>query len=141
MPLGAFIADRELMRKLAENPALGHITTFGGHPVCCAAGMAAMKVLLKDDLSRQVAKKEQLFRSLLIHSRIRDFRSVGLLMALEFDSFETNKRIIDCCIQKGVLLDWFLFAPHCMRIAPPLIISEDEIEKACQIILQAMEND
>jgi acetylornithine/N-succinyldiaminopimelate aminotransferase len=139
MPLGAFIADRELMRKIAENPALGHITTFGGHPVCCAAGMAAMKILLREDLILQIHKKEQLFRSLLVHSRIKEFRSAGLLMALEFESFELNKKIIDRCIQKGFLLDWFLFAPHCLRIAPPLIISEEQIRECCAGILAACE--
>jgi acetylornithine/N-succinyldiaminopimelate aminotransferase len=138
MPLGAFIADRELMRKLSENPALGHITTFGGHPVCCAAGMAAMKVLLREDLIRQVLKKEELFRTLLVHPRIREVRSRGLLMAIEFDSFETNKKIIDRCIQKGVLLDWFLFAPQCMRIAPPLVIAEEQIREVSAIIIESI---
>lgn len=139
MPLGAFIADKELMWKLTENPVLGHITTFGGHPVCCAAGMEAMNVLLEEKLVEQVFEKEILFRSFLHHPKIIAMRSRGLLMAVEFDSFETNKQIIDACIAKGVLTDWFLFAPHCMRLAPPLTISEDEIKQACSVILSCLD--
>lgn len=138
MPLGAFIADRKWMWKLTENPVLGHITTFGGHPVCCAAGMAAMIALLDEKLVDTVAEKEQMFLSLLHHPKIKAIRSVGLMMAIEFDSFETNKKIIDGCIENGVLTDWFLFAPGCMRIVPPLTISNEEIEKACKIILSVM---
>jgi acetylornithine/succinyldiaminopimelate/putrescine aminotransferase len=138
MPLGAFIASGTLMRNLTDRPVLGHITTFGGHPVSCAAGMAAMKVLLEENLIEEVKQKEQLFRSLLVHPKIKELRSRGLLIAIEFDSFETNKKIIDHCIAQGVLTDWFLFAPQCMRIAPPLIITEQEIEKACGVILQAL---
>jgi acetylornithine/N-succinyldiaminopimelate aminotransferase len=148
MPLGAFIANRELMQTLTDNPVLGHITTFGGHPVCCAAGMAAMKVLLggRNSVSSQqrkgvslspVAEKEKLFRSLLIHPKIKAIRSFGLWLAVEFDSFETNKKVIDYCIEQGVLIDWFLFATSCLRISPSLIISEEQIKKACKIILQA----
>ncbi|HEV3251719.1 MAG TPA: aspartate aminotransferase family protein [Puia sp.] len=138
MPLGAFIADRNLMWNLANNPALGHITTFGGHPVCCAGGMAAMKVLLEENWIAEVPAKEQLFRSLLIHPGIKAIRSRGLLMAIEFESFESNKKIIDACIRKGLLTDWFLFAPQCMRIVPPLMITENQIEKACEIILECI---
>lgn len=138
MPLGAFIADKELMWKLTENPVLGHITTFGGHPVSCAAGMAAMKVLLEEKLVDTVFEKEILFRTLLHHPKIIAVRSRGLMIAIEFDSFETNKKIIDACIAKGVLTDWFLFAPKCMRIAPPLTITEDEIRQACAVIIACM---
>ncbi len=138
MPLGAFIAGRELMGKLAVDPVLGHITTFGGHPVCCAAGLAAMKTLLRKDLPARVAKKEKLFRQLLQHPRIVALRSAGLLIAVEFDMPATAKKIIDHCIAHGVLTDWFLFAPHCMRIAPPLTISAREIRKACAVIQAAM---
>jgi acetylornithine/N-succinyldiaminopimelate aminotransferase len=138
MPLGAFVADRTLMQSLTADPVLGHITTFGGHPVSCAAGMAAMKVLLKEKLVAKVAEKEVLFRQLLQHPAIREVRSRGLLMAIEFDSFETNKKIIDECLKMGVLTDWFLFAPNCLRIAPPLTISRREIKKACSILLKAL---
>lgn len=136
LPLGAFVSDQKLMNQLTDNPVLGHITTFGGHPLSCAAGLAAMKVLLKNDF--EVRKKEKLFLSLLQHPKIQTVRSFGLWMAVEFDSFETCKKIIDNCIEHGVLTDWFLFASSCLRISPPLIISEEEIEKACTFILQAI---
>ena len=134
MPLGAFIAAKELMRTLTENPVLGHITTFGGHPVCCAAGMAAFKVLLDEKLIESVNEKEDMFRSLLVHPKIKAVRSFGLWMAVEFDSFETNKKIIDACIDAGVMTDWFLFASNCLRISPPLNISDEQISKVCEII-------
>lgn len=140
MPLGAFVADRKIMGSLTDNPVLGHITTFGGHPVCCAAGLAAMKALLEEKMIDGVREKARLFTELLRHPRIKTIRSAGLLMAVEFDSFETNKKIIDACLAAGkaVLTDWFLFAPQCLRLAPPLTISEKEIKKACKIILQAI---
>ena len=137
MPLGAFIADRNLMNHLTENPVLGHITTFGGHPVCCAAGMAAFKILLENDFA--VRKKEQQFKFLLQHAGIKFIRSCGLWMALEFDSVETCKKIVDRCIEHGVITDWFLFAPNCMRISPPLTISEKQINHACELILKTLD--
>lgn len=139
MPLGAFIADRRLMSALTENPVLGHITTFGGHPVCCAAGLAAFKLLRDEGMIDEIKRKEELFRSLLVHKKIRHIRSFGLWLAIEFDSFETNKKIIDQCIANGVLTDWFLFASNCLRISPPLIISEEQINKACAILLKAID--
>lgn len=139
MPLGAFVADKKLMWKLTENPVLGHITTFGGHPVCCAAGMAAMNVLLEEELVKGVADKEILFRSLLHHPKIEAVRSRGLMMALVFDSFETNKNLIDACIANGVITDWFLFASNCLRIVPPLTITDEEIRKVCTVILSCLD--
>ena len=138
MPLGAFIADRAIMHELTDQPVLGHITTFGGHPVSCAAGLAALRVIQDEKLIDQVEAKGQLFEKLLVHPEIKSIRRKGLMMALEFDSYEQNKRIIDHCIEKGVLTDWFLFAPQCMRIGPPLIITEGEIKEACKIILAAI---
>jgi len=135
MPLGAFVADIKLMTTLTSNPVLGHITTFGGHPVSCAAGMAALKVLLQNKWIEEVKAKEQLFLSLLQHEKINSVRSAGLWLSLEFDSFETCKSIIDRCIENGIVSDWFLFAPNCMRIAPPLIITQEEIEEICRKIL------
>jgi len=132
MPLGAFIADKNLMHYLTDNPVLGHITTFGGHPVCCAAGMAAFKILLENDFG--VSKKEQLFKLLLQNAKIKSIRSFGLWLAIEFDSFEICKEVIDTCIQDGIITDWFLFASNCLRISPPLIISDEQIEKACDTI-------
>ena len=138
MPMGAFIADQSLMGLLTDSPVLGHITTFGGHPVCCAAGMASMQLLLQNDWIREVERKELLFRQLLAHPAIRAVRSCGLLIAVEFESFDRNKRVIDACIGKGALTDWFLFAPECLRIAPPLTITDEQILSACNIILTAI---
>ncbi len=139
MPMGAFIAGHELMDTLMYNPVLGHITTFGGHPVCCAAGLAAFNFLQKEQLAEQVKAKEKLFRKHLVHPAIRTISSCGLLMALHFDSYEINKKIIDTCIQHGVFTDWFLFASNALRIAPPLIITEAEIIEACTIILKSID--
>jgi acetylornithine/succinyldiaminopimelate/putrescine aminotransferase len=139
MPLGAFVADRKLMSALSENPVLGHITTFGGHPVCCAAGLAAMQTLIDERMIDEVQSKQALFTSLLVHKKIKSVRSFGLWLAVEFDSFETNKKIIDACIAAGVLTDWFLFAPNCLRISPPLIISKQQIEKSCGILRQCVD--
>ena len=139
MPLGAFIADKKMMDSFTENPVLGHITTFGGHPVCCAAGMAAMKVLLDENIIETVKKKEELLGSILVHQKIRKVRSFGLWMSIEFDSFEVNKKIIDRCIQNGLIIDWFLFAPKCLRISPPLIISSGQVEKAVKELKAAID--
>jgi acetylornithine/N-succinyldiaminopimelate aminotransferase len=135
MPLGAFIADKKIMDSFTHNPVLGHINTFGGHPVSCAAGLAGLQVLLEDKLIDGVFEKEKLFRSLLTHSSIKNISSAGLMMAVEFDSFETNKKIIDTLIEQGVFTDWFLFCAHAFRICPPLNISEGEIRKACEKII------
>jgi acetylornithine/N-succinyldiaminopimelate aminotransferase len=138
MPLGAFIAGKKHMNELMSNPVLGHITTFGGHPVSCTAGMAAMKLLLEEQWVEKVKTNEALLRSLLIHPGIKTVRSFGLWMAVEFDSFEANKQVIDKCIAAGVLTDWFLFAPECLRISPPLTISTDELRKAASVIVKAI---
>jgi acetylornithine/N-succinyldiaminopimelate aminotransferase len=135
MPLGAFIANRQLMSTLSTDPVLGHITTFGGHPVCCAAGMAAMKALINENMMESVKTKERLFCSLLVHPKIKAVRSFGLWLAIEFESFEINKKIIDGCISNGLVTDWFLFAANCLRISPPLIITEEEIKRAAKILL------
>ncbi len=138
MPLGAFVADRKLMSQLSYNPVLGHINTFGGHPVSCAAGLAAFKVLQKENMLAAVKQKEDLFRSLLKHDLIKNVNSVGLMMAVEFDSYETNKAVIDKCIEKGIFTDWFLFAAHALRIVPPLNISEEDIRSACEVIIAVL---
>ncbi|RYG51822.1 MAG: aspartate aminotransferase family protein, partial [Chitinophagaceae bacterium] len=138
MPLGAFISSRERMISLADAPVLGHITTFGGHPVSCAAGLAALRVLLQEDMIGQVKEKEALFRAQLVHPAIKSLRSCGLWLSVQFDSFETNKRVIDKCIERGVLTDWFLFAADSLRISPPLVISEEEIKTACEVIISSI---
>ncbi len=138
MPLGAFIASTKIMDALKENPMLGHITTFGGHPVCCAAGLAALEVLLTENLAATVPEKETIIRSLLIHPAIKEIRGMGLMLAIELEDFELNKKIIDRCIANGVITDWFLHYDNAMRIAPPLIITTDELQKACKVILEAV---
>jgi len=138
MPLGAFIASDDIMSALKENPILGHITTFGGHPVCCAAGLAALEALIDEDLLTGVAEKEALFRKLLVHSAIKDIRGKGLMLAIEFESFDLNKKIIDRCIENGVITDWFLHCSSSMRIAPPLIITPAQIETACAVIMETV---
>ena len=139
MPLGAFVANRKLMTLLTDNPVLGHITTFGGHPVCCAAGLASFKVLLKQEIILEVKYKEQLFHQYLHHPKIKAIRSIGLLLALEFEDEALCKKIVHGCIEAGVLTDWFLFAPHCMRIAPPLTITAKEIKKSSDIIHETIQ--
>ncbi|MBV8389627.1 MAG: aspartate aminotransferase family protein [Mucilaginibacter sp.] len=138
MPIGAFISSNQIMGALKENPILGHITTFGGHPVCCAAGLAALEVLLNENLVEQVDQKEKLFRELLVHPTIKEVRGKGLMLAIELENFDLNKKIIDRCIENGVVVDWFLHCSNSMRIAPPLIITHDEIRKACEIIVGAI---
>lgn len=138
MPLGAFIASREIMKVLSFDPLLGHITTFGGHPVSCATSLATLEELLDSDLIGQVKRKEQLFRKLLVHSKIKELRSAGLMMALELESFEFVQKVIKDCLENGVVTDWFLFNDRSLRIAPPLIIEDAEIEKVCGIILDAI---
>ena len=139
MPIGAFIANKEVMGVFKSNPLLGHITTFGGHPVSAAASLATLRVLQEEQLMEQVGEKANLFKSLLIHPQIKAIRNQGLMMALEFESFEVLKPIIDRAIQLGVITDWFLFCYDSMRIAPPLTIKETEIREACALILQAID--
>lgn len=139
MPIGAFISSMEIMSVLSYNPILGHMTTFGGHPVCCAAGLATLNTLIDEDIVAGVEEKGKLFKRLLQHPAIKEIRGQGLMLAVGFDSFETNKAIIDACIEDGLISDWFLHCSDAMRIAPPLIITESEIRKACAIILKNIE--
>ncbi len=138
MPMGAFIASHSMMAELTLNPVLGHITTFGGHPVCCAAGMAAMQVLLTENIVAGVAEKEELFHTLLVHPSIKAVRSKGLLMAIELDNMLNVQATLRRCLDKGLFSDWFLFAPHCIRIAPPLTITSEEIIRACALLLECL---
>ncbi|WP_158859305.1 aspartate aminotransferase family protein [Lunatibacter salilacus] len=141
MPIGAFIAPQRIMSALKNNPLLGHITTFGGHPVSAAASLATLQILQCENLIAQVEEKANLFRQLLVHPKIKGIRNKGLMMAVEFESFDVLKPIIDRAIALGVITDWFLFCDDAMRIAPPLIISHEEIRISCQIILKAIEGD
>ncbi|GAB3509823.1 aspartate aminotransferase family protein [Emticicia fontis] len=139
MPIGAFIAPQAIMSVFKDNPILGHITTFGGHPVSCAASLATLNTILDDNLTAQVDRKADLFKELLVHPKIKEVRNKGLMMAVEFNDFEILKPIIDRAISRGVITDWFLYCDNSMRIAPPLMITEDEIKQACEIILASIE--
>lgn len=138
MPIGAFISSAEIMSVFRTNPILGHITTFGGHPVSCASSLATLQVIREQKLHEKAEAKGQLFRQLLKHPAIREVRGKGLMLAVEFDSFDVLKPVIDRAIEKGVITDWFLFCNNSMRIAPPLIITEEEIRAACAVILAAI---
>jgi acetylornithine/succinyldiaminopimelate/putrescine aminotransferase len=140
MPIGAFIASKELMDVLKENPILGHITTFGGHPVSCAAGLATLEVLLDEELYNQIPEKEALFRELLKHPKIKEIRGKGLMLSMELGSFELVEKISKYCQEKGLIIDWFLHCETAMRIAPPLIIDELAIRFACETICEALDH-
>jgi acetylornithine/succinyldiaminopimelate/putrescine aminotransferase len=139
MPMGAFIADKKLMHTLTHNPILGHLTTFGGHPVCCAAGLAAAKVLVEEKMMETCNEKQKLFQSLLIHPKIKSVNSIGLWLAVELESFETIQKVIHNCLNNGVFTDWFLFGSNFLRIAPPLTITNADIENASAVIINALE--
>ena len=139
MPIGAFISSADIMSVLSFNPILGHMTTFGGHPVCCAAGLATLNTLLEENIVADVEAKGALFKEILQHPAINEIRGKGLMLAISFDSFEINKAIIDACIEDGIITDWFLHCSDAMRIAPPLTITSDEIRTACDIILRNIE--
>lgn len=139
MPIGAFVSSRQIMHSLSHDPALGHITTFGGHPVSCAAALANIDVIINEKLVAKVEAKSALFRKLLSqHPAVRDYRSKGLLIALELEDDKTVQKVIHHCLTDGLITDWFLFNPKSMRIAPPLIITEEEITIACDIIIKAL---
>jgi acetylornithine/succinyldiaminopimelate/putrescine aminotransferase len=139
MPLGGFAARKELMEQLTKFPVLGHISTFGGHPVSCAAALAGMRFLLKENLMDLVKEKENFLKGSLQHPKVIEIRSVGLLMAVELGSFERVQSVISHCLKEGLMTDWFLHCNTALRIAPPLTISFPELEIACQILQQAFE--
>ncbi len=139
LPIGAFLAKEEVMACIKTDPFLGHLTTFGGNPVCCAASLGVFEALETENLLSKVKQKEHLFRSLLVHPLITAFRSQGLMMAAEMPDFFTLKKVIDLAIEHGVVTDWFLYCDNSMRLAPPLIISESEIREVCKILLACMD--
>jgi acetylornithine/N-succinyldiaminopimelate aminotransferase len=139
MPLGAVIANKKLLDAFTDNPVLGHITTFGGHPVSCAAGMAALQELLQQKIIEDVEAKGAYMEKLFVQKGVECFRRKGLWMALFFKDFATTKKIIDACIANGVFTDWFLFASNALRISPPLIISNTEIEEMVNIICNCIQ--
>ena len=138
MPVGAFTANSDYMDLLSDNPKLGHITTFGGHPVIAAACLATLQELLETDIMQKTLEKEQLFRNLLKHKLINEVRGEGLMLAIMTESPEITNNVILKCQGKGLILFWLLFEPCAIRITPPLTISEEEIIEGCGIIIEAM---
>ncbi len=138
MPIGAFIASKEIMDVLKDNPILGHITTFGGHPVSCAAGLATLEVILNENLIDSVFEKEKLFKEQLSSKYIKEIRGKGLMLSVQLDSFEQVENVSKRCVKNGIIIDWFLHCDTALRIAPPLIITKEEIIQACTIINEAI---
>ena len=137
MPIGAMVCSKELMSAFTKSPMLGHITTFGGHPVSCAAALGTLEALIEEDIVSSILEKEKLFRQLLVHPIIKEVRSSGLMMAVELDKRKYLKHVISEGMQLGVIVDYFLFNNRSFRLAPPLIMNTEEIELACSILLKA----
>ncbi|NSW46403.1 MAG: aminotransferase class III-fold pyridoxal phosphate-dependent enzyme [Bacteroidales bacterium] len=138
LPLGAFIATKEVMSVFTHNPMLGHMTTFGGNPLSCAASLAAIEALENEHLMATVSEKEQLFKSLLKHDKIKEVRGLGLMIAVELDRFDHVLAVIQKAFNQQLLLDWFLFNETAIRIAPPLSITKNEISRICEVIKAAL---
>ena len=139
MPIGAFISSWERMNLLTFEPKLGHITTFGGHPINCAASLACLKHLLSTNTIKEVEKKEQLFRKHLQHSKIKEIRGKGLMLSIEFRDEILAKKTVEKSLKKGLILFYFLFTKTAIRITPPLTINKNEIIKGCNIIKDVLE--
>lgn len=139
MPVGGFIASKQIMDVLKDNPILGHITTFGGHPVSCAAGLATLQAILDEKLVAGVFAKEELFKKHLVHPKIKEIRGKGLMLSIQLDSFSQVEEVSKRCVAKGVIIDWFLHCDTAMRIAPPLIITNEEIVFACHVICETLD--
>jgi acetylornithine/N-succinyldiaminopimelate aminotransferase len=139
MPIGAFVASNAIMDVLVENPILGHITTFGGHPVCCAAALANLEVITENRWDKTAADKGNLFKTLLVHQDILEVSGRGLMLSVRLESFDRVQRVIAKCLDKGLLTDWFLFNNEAIRIAPPLPIDEADIRWACTTLLKAID--
>jgi acetylornithine/succinyldiaminopimelate/putrescine aminotransferase len=139
LPIGAFISSEENMKMLTHDPMLGHITTFGGNPVCCASSLATLEVIEQENLLAHVEAKGKRIEQLIQHKKIKEIRRIGMLFAIDFESAETVNNIVNYAKEKGVICYWFLSHPYSFRIAPPLTITEEEIIKACTVILEAIE--
>ncbi len=139
MPIGAFVSSREIMAGFKTNPILGHITTFGGHPVSCAAAFASLNTLLSEKIIQDVEHKGNLFRKYLVHPAIKSIRGIGLFLAVELENFEMVKNVIDTAIKYGVVMDWFIFYENAFRIAPPLIITEKQIKESVEILIKSID--
>lgn len=138
LPIGCFISSQKLLNEFTYNPVLGNINTFGGNAVCCAASLACLQTIQSEKLLDDVDRKSKLIRSLLVHPAIKQIKGKGLMLSLDFGDTDLNFKIIETCVKKGLIVDWFLFNSHSMRIAPPLVISDNEIKTACKIILDSV---
>jgi 4-aminobutyrate aminotransferase-like enzyme len=136
MPLGAFVSSNKIMQVLTDNPVLGHITTFGGHPLSFAASLAALNYLHDELILDSIQEKEDLFRKLLVHPKIKKIDGKGLMLALVFEDAQFCRKVIDACVDSGLLIDWFLYAENRIRLSPPLIISKEQIEIVSGIIIE-----
>lgn len=139
MPIGAFVSKKDIMQSLTHHPVLGHITTFGGHPVSAAASLACLSIIEENQLRKPIPENSALFKSLLIHDKIVETRGIGYFLCIEFENQEFNFAVIKKCIEKGLITDWFLFNDKCLRIAPPLTIDEENIRMSCKIILDSIQ--
>ena len=140
MPIGAFVANKKIMQSFTSNPVLGHITTFGGHPVSCAAAYATLSVLTKENIVSEVSIKGELFRKSLVHQSFKNIHGEGLFLSVAVESYAYLRQLLNKSIERGLVFDWFLFDDNHFRIAPPLIISELEIKKACDILKDAADS-
>lgn len=140
MPIGAFVSSQKIMSVFTQNPMLGHITTFGGHPLSCAAAIASLAVIQEEQLVEGVEKKSKLFRTLLQHPAIKEIRGMGFMMSIQLESFEQVENVSRYCAENGVMIDWFLHCETALRLAPPLTIGEKEIEEACKIIIEGIDS-
>ena len=139
MPIGAFISSWQLMNLLTFEPKLGHITTFGGHPVNCAASLACLQHLLSSDIMKKVEEKEQLFRTHLKHPKIKEIRGEGLILSVELENEEVTQKVVEQSLENGLILFYFLFTKSAFRITPPLTILEEEIIEGCKIIKEILD--
>lgn len=139
LPIGAFIADQQLMKLLTFDPMLGHITTFGGNPVCCASALATLQVIHEEKIIDQAEEKGKLFEEYLVHPVIKELRRIGLFFAIDFESEAQVQKIVKHALELGVICFWFLSCPNSLRIAPPLTITKEEIKISCALLLEAIE--
>jgi acetylornithine/succinyldiaminopimelate/putrescine aminotransferase len=139
LPIGCFVSDKKIMASFTHEPMLGHITTFGGNPVCCASALATLEVIENEKLLAAVESKGKLFEKLLRHKHIKEVRRFGLMFAIDFDSAERVNEIVNHAKELGVICYWFLSHPYSFRIAPPLTITEEEIRESCDVILKAID--
>jgi acetylornithine/succinyldiaminopimelate/putrescine aminotransferase len=138
LPIGSFVANQAIMKSLTHHPMLGHITTFGGNPVSCAAALAVLETIEEENILNGIEEKGKLFEQLLQHPRIKEIRRIGLMFAIDFETEDEVSKIVHYTLEHGVICFWFLSHPNSFRIAPPLTIQIEEIKESCKIILKAI---